>query len=286
MKGTPRLRRTADRDSALSPMQNEVWRRRLDGVRVFVRTISTNGVEFGIAGRHATQRISVATFLRDFDVVLANKDYADCTRERVGALIRRYRRRFSGARVLELGSHTGEFTEAIARLAKTVTGLENNRKCVRVLRRRLLHYSNASVLFGDVHRALFELSPGDFEIVVCCGLIYHSAHPFLVLEGIARLRPIRVLIDTLNIGVPRDGAVVVPTVVNAINFRYNEQPDCGRSIVLGDQSIIDAMTALGYRLEMRVPKRSVTIDPQRDSLYFRRWKASFSAWFKLTGGRL
>ena len=36
------------------------------------------------------------------------------------------------------------------------------------------------------------------DVIICAGVLYHSAHPFWILEGIAHLAPRLVLIDTLN----------------------------------------------------------------------------------------
>ncbi|MBW8807587.1 MAG: hypothetical protein JF591_01895, partial [Lysobacter sp.] len=70
---------------------------------------------------------------------------------------------------------------------------------------------------------------------------------------------------------------------NSCNYRYNQRPDCGFSLVLGDQLIEQAMATLGYSHRVPVRKRSATIAPELDSAYFREWKNSFAAWFHRPG---
>lgn len=189
--------------------------------------------------------------------------------------------RFRDALVLDLAAHTGDLTAPIAALAREVVAVERNPACVRLLRERFAG-SNVTIRESDVHRALWDLEPGAFDVVFCAGFLYHSAHPFMVLEGIARLRPRTVLIDTLNDDVPPLSlSIVEERELNRYNYRYSEEPDCGLSLVLGSGMVDGVMARLGYGVAERVEKEDLEIPAEKDSDYFHRWKQSLSCWYDL-----
>lgn len=223
---------------------------------------------------------SAAQWHSQFAIVLEQSDHAHATPVRRRHLIDDCAAWLRGKSVLELGAHTGGLTESILGHAASVTAIENNPRCVAHLRDRF--GDRLTVIEGDMHHELWRIKPHRFEVVVCAGVLYHSAHPFLLLEAMAYLAPQRILIDTLNHGVD-ELRVVVPHMINSCNYRYNQRPDCGFSLVLGDRLIEQAMTTLGYTRKLDVDKRSATIAPELDSAYFREWKNSFAAWFHRPG---
>ncbi|WP_162253696.1 class I SAM-dependent methyltransferase [Lysobacter sp. Root690] len=215
-----------------------------------------------------------------FAIVLEQSDHAHATPVRRRHLIDDCAAWLRGKSVLELGAHTGGLTESILGYAASVTALENNPRCVAHLRGKF--GDRVEVVEGDMHHELWRIEPHRFDVVVCAGVLYHSAHPFLLLEAMAHLAPQRILIDTLNHGVD-ELRVVVPHMINSCNYRYNQRPDCGFSLVLGDRLIEQAMATLGYAQRVPVDKRSATIAPKLDSAYFREWKNSYAAWFHRPG---
>lgn len=223
---------------------------------------------------------SAAQWHSQFAIVLEQSDHAHATPVRRRHLIDNGAAWLRGKSVLELGAHTGGLTESILDHAASVTAIENNPRCVAHLRERF--GDRLAVIEGDMHHALWRIEPHRFDVVVCAGVLYHSAHPFLLLEAMAYLAPQRILIDTLNHGVD-ELRVVVPHMINSCNYRYNQRPDCGYSLVLGDRLIEQAMARLGYAHQVPVDKQSATIAPEFDSAYFREWKNSFAAWFHRPG---
>lgn len=265
------------------PTAGEIWRPLSDSDKaVVVLRCADGAIDYAwLDGESdADGTAPAAQWHSQFAIVLEQSDHAHATPVRRRILIDDSAAWFRGKSVLELGAHTGGLTESILDHAASVTALENNPRCVAHLRDRF--GDRLTVIEGDMHHALWRIEPGRFDVVVCAGVLYHSAHPFLLLEAMAYLAPQRILIDTLNHGVD-ELRVVVPHMINSCNYRYNQRPDCGVSLVLGDRLIEQAMTALGYAHKVSVPKRSASIAPELDSAYFREWTQSFAAWFHRPG---
>lgn len=288
MDDTQLLRSRADAAEAsahaadAAPVAGEIWRsRQACGHAVVVLGCADGAVDYAWLDRDAADgRAPLAHWARDFDVVLEQADHTHATPVRRHWLIDAQARRFRGQRVLELGAHTGGLTESLLAHAASVTAVENNPRCVRRLRERF--GERLRIVAGDMHHALWDLQRGEFDIVVCAGVLYHSAHPFLLLEAMAHLRPQAILIDTLDDGVAELRAVV-PNLVNSCNYRYNQRPDCGFSLVLGEALIARALARLGYPSMQRIDTAAASIAPERDSAYFQQWRRSLSAWFERAG---
>ena len=261
-----------------APRAGEIWRPRdRPDQAVVVLSCAAGAVDYAWLDRDAADgRAAAAHWAQGFDVVLEQADHTQATPVRRHWLIERQAERLRGRRVLELGAHTGGLTEGLLAHAAEVTALEHNPRCVRRLRERF--GERLRILAGDMHHALWELPPGRFDVVVCAGVLYHSAHPFLLLEAMAQLRPQAILLDTLDDGVAGLRAVV-PNLVNSCNYRYNQRPDCGYSVVLGADLIAGALARLGYGSMQRIDTAQASIAAQHDSAYFQQWRRSLSAWF-------
>lgn len=262
------------------PRVGEIWRPLGERERaVVVLRRGAESIDYAwLDGDAADASEAAARWHSRFAIVLEQDDHANATPVRRRHLIDDYAAWFRGRAVLELGAHTGGLTQSILAHAGSVTALENNPRCVAHLRERFGDGERLRVVHGDMHHALWDFTPGAFDVVVCAGVLYHSAHPFLLLEAMAYLRPRRILIDTLNQGVS-GLRVVVPHMLNSCNYRYNQRPDCGYSVVLGEDLIEQALGRLGYARTLAIDTRAASIAPESDSAYFREWKASYSAWF-------
>ncbi|WP_394541281.1 methyltransferase domain-containing protein [Lysobacter enzymogenes] len=265
-----------------APCAGEIWRSRTSPAEaVMVLRRDADAVDYAWLDRDAADgRMPLAQWPQRFEVVLEQADHTHATPVRRHWLIDTQAERLRGARVLELGAHTGGLTEALLAHAAQVTAVENNPRCVRHLRERF--GERLDLVAGDMHHVLWDLGQDRFDVVVCAGVLYHSAHPFLLLEAMAHLRPRAILVDTLDDGVAELRAVV-PNLVNSCNYRYNRRPDCGYSLVLGERLIAGAMARLGYAAMQRIDTAAATIAPQRDSAYFQQWRRSLSAWFLRDG---
>jgi 2-polyprenyl-3-methyl-5-hydroxy-6-metoxy-1,4-benzoquinol methylase len=262
------------------PRAGEIWRPMRDASRAVVVLGNRDDV-VSYAWLEVTPvqvcTSSLEAWRSEFDVAFEMQDHADATPARRQRLIDDFEGLFRGSAVLELGAHIGGLTQSIVRYAKSVTVLENNPRCIPVLEAKFS--GQVDLVHDDMHRALWRLPRRGFDLIVCAGVLYHSAHPFWLLEAMAQLEPRLILIDTMNHGV--DGVRVVSKVMtNSLNYRYNNSPDCGFSMVLGDTLIEGAMGRLGYKHMERIAKDTVPIAPDRDSEFFRDWRGGFAAWFR------
>lgn len=266
-------------DMSEPPIAGEIWRPIDDAGRaVVVLGRGADSIEYAWLDSDCDERgaTPAGEWNSRFAIVLEHADHAQATPVRRRILIDDQAGRFRGKSVLELGAHTGGLTTAILAHARSVTVVENNPRCTAQLRERF--GAALRIVEDDMHHALWRLAPGSFEVVVCAGVLYHSAHPFALLEAMAYLEPRSILIDTLNRGVA-EARVVVPHMINSCNYRYNPRPDCGFSVVLGDGLIERAMRNLGYVHGGAIDKASAQIAEAADSEYLREWRHSFAAWF-------
>lgn len=107
---------------------------------------------------------------------------------------------FHGARVLDLGCNAGFWTlkalEAGASQVIAVDAREQHLQQLRlVLEQNQIEPDRCLLQQGNVFDLDFSTF-GSVDIVLCLGLLYHTAKPFELLERIASLRPKLVLIDT------------------------------------------------------------------------------------------
>jgi len=94
--------------------------------------------------------------------------------------------RLSGQRVLELGPLEGAHTYQLEQLGAEVTAVEANTeaffKCLIV--KELLQLRKARFLYGDCLSYL-RSDPGRFDLIVCCGVLYHLENPLELIELMA-----------------------------------------------------------------------------------------------------
>lgn len=133
------------------------------------------------------------------------------------------RRPLEGLRVLDLACRTGAFTHALAAAGAQAYGLEGRTENLVLAAQR--GEVGAQYMLGDVRR----LSPdvhGEFEVVLCLGILYHlDAEDALHL--LRAMRAVTVpggfaVIDT-HAGGPTDTAQVDGNVYRG--WRYPEPPD-------------------------------------------------------------
>ena len=117
------------------------------------------------------------------------------------ALIEANRDAIEGATVLDIASHDGRWSfAAIKAGASHVVGIEARAHLVAralgAMAAEGVPEGRYEFLLGDVHELLGSFEPGRFTTVFCFGFLYHTIQAATVLEGIARLRPAHLLIDT------------------------------------------------------------------------------------------
>jgi 2-polyprenyl-3-methyl-5-hydroxy-6-metoxy-1,4-benzoquinol methylase len=116
-------------------------------------------------------------------------------------LIERNRDLLRGARVLDLASHDGRWTlAALDAGAAHVTGVEARAALIANAEANLSAYGASKGQYdfieGDCLATLQRFEPGQFDVVLCFGFLYHTLEHFRLLQAITRLAPKAILIDT------------------------------------------------------------------------------------------
>jgi 2-polyprenyl-3-methyl-5-hydroxy-6-metoxy-1,4-benzoquinol methylase len=211
--------------------------------------------------------------------ILCHQDFLDCIPLRTAVLIEKNKNVFKGAKVLEIGPFIGHLSVPMAFLAKHLTVIENNRACIKYLKSVLGRKSK--IIFGDVHNELSKILPGTMDIVVCAGILYHSASPLQILEGICRLRPRKILIDTMTCKDTEKIRIIENVPVNYAHYRFSDGHDCGMSVILSEKIIDSALVRMGYKRINKVKKSHLKSPSRASKNYFRQWRAGFSAWYEV-----
>ena len=95
--------------------------------------------------------------------------------------------RFDGFRILELGPLEGAHTYQLVKLGATeIVAIESNKeaflKCLII--KELIHFERARFLLGDFVSYL-ESNTNIFDLVFCCGVLYHSEDPIHLIHLIS-----------------------------------------------------------------------------------------------------
>jgi tRNA (mo5U34)-methyltransferase len=159
-----------------------------------------------------------------------------------------------GKRVLDLGCNAGFWSlDALERGADFVLGLDGRR----------MHIDQANFVFEvkeidkdryDFREAnVFDFAYeefGDFDIVLCLGLVYHLNKPVELMETIARVNSDVVVIDTL--------LSVAPGSYLRVRSEDIENPlhAMDKELVMSPtrQAMVDLATAMGYEVAILKPR--------------------------------
>jgi SAM-dependent methyltransferase len=143
--------------------------------------------------------------------------------------------------VLEIGPYYGEHTRLIASHdPKSVTLVEYNQSAVETLQSE---FNNYEVVYADVHD--FLKTSRHFDVVVCCGVLYHLHSPIHLLELIVnRATPNTVILESVS---PLD-AICIDEEDNTPGMRYvdTEWKSAHCSFIPPFSVIIKAMESMGY----------------------------------------
>ncbi|MCX8049663.1 MAG: class I SAM-dependent methyltransferase [Methylohalobius sp.] len=120
---------------------------------------------------------------------------------RCEVLLTRNREAIEGKNILDLGSHVGGLMYGCLKLgARHVTGVEGTGRI------RLADYYLSQLGYGpqhytlvqdDVYNHLHRTQPGDYDTVLCCGFLYHTARQLELFKEFQRIAPKHLVIDTI-----------------------------------------------------------------------------------------
>lgn len=110
--------------------------------------------------------------------------------------IRSYFRWCENSSVLEIGPYLGHHTDLIQSYPNTeVTLVENNLDAVIKLKEGF----NTNIIHEDIFDFLYT-SKKHFDVVVCCGVLYHLHSPIYLLELIVNnATPETIILETINL---------------------------------------------------------------------------------------
>ncbi|MBU2810437.1 DUF1698 domain-containing protein [Acidithiobacillus thiooxidans] len=171
-------------------------------------------------------------------------------------LVAQHAELFAGARVLDLGCNAGFWTlRALAAGAREVVAVDARPHHLEQLKLVLDENGIAPERYLAVEGNIFDLdysALGEFDVVLCLGLLYHVAKPFELLEKIATLQPRCLLIDT-KISRSREAILeVLPEPLDDPRMAA----DWGVVMVPSATALSQMLQVLGFRVESKTPEFS------------------------------
>jgi len=146
--------------------------------------------------------------------------------------------------VLEIGPFLGAYSSIIVSYGpKSFTMVENNLVAVQELRKIFPE-------FEVVHDDIFQFLKKDickFDVVVCCGVLYHFHSPLYLLELIANYAdPDFLIIEFLNMN---ETSVILDESSNQSGNRFTSTgwKYIDKSILISDAHMTSSIEQLGYR---------------------------------------
>ena len=131
-----------------------------------------------------------------------NTDAGEVNRfeRRVENMFSRHADRIAGKRVLDLACNTGRLSYPLLMLgAAQVTGVEARHELIEKGRSLFAASEFAGKMHfrqGDLFEFLESSEPGEFDVIVCAGFLYHTVRHADFFRALKRLRPETVFVDT------------------------------------------------------------------------------------------
>lgn len=151
--------------------------------------------------------------------------------------------------VLDIGPYIGIQSQVIlSQSPKELTLIEPNKSACTTLKNTFNNENvNVNVINDDVFLYLQNIHP--FDVVVCCGVLYHFHSPLYFLELIAnRISPQYIILETFTqiLEIHEEGD-------NTPGARHlmNEWKSVNMSLKIPKEIIITAMENLGYKLKTK-----------------------------------
>ena len=151
--------------------------------------------------------------------------------------------------VLEIGAFDGKFSELIlSHSPNKLWLLEFDNNWYTQLCKKF-DSTKVTTLHGDMHKDLSKIGPVD--VVIALGVIYHSHAPLYLLEEIVNVCTPKVLIIDAPGSEPGEVIKINYEPHNDLGMRIvdKDRACCNFIINLGQETIIQAMKNIGYRLE-------------------------------------
>lgn len=144
--------------------------------------------------------------------------------------------------VLELGPLDGLFSAKILEQTnQKVTLIEYDKEAVLFITKKF--QSRVNVISGDIHNEIPHC--GLHDAVVIYGVLYHSPHPFLILEDIVNYtNPEFILLEVWDLGT--NMMTYHPEIVNQPGYRFSKLKTCGIALDIPMTVWAQVMANFGY----------------------------------------
>jgi 2-polyprenyl-3-methyl-5-hydroxy-6-metoxy-1,4-benzoquinol methylase len=122
-------------------------------------------------------------------------------------LLTQHQQLIQGKRVLDIGSHDGRFAHACLELgASQVVGVEGRTQLVEKAEQNLSHLGFDANKFefvcSDIFEYLQHLKFQEFEVIICCGFLYHTVRQVEFFAAMKKIQPETLIIDSAVCKVP------------------------------------------------------------------------------------
>jgi len=193
----------------------------------------------------------------------------------------------AGKNVLELAPSDGWFTRRfLDALPSELHVVELNSSAVDVLTGPLFsHEIDAGILkvhHADGHLKIYQFDPGQFAVVICAGFLYHTPHTLWVIEGMARLNPEYIFIETFDQEVG-----FFPEIINERGMRQSDHQCVPMHLGVPKSLLLDWMKSLEYEIFSEIDTTSAALPSEFPTdndawarTYFNRWKNEYAIWFR------
>jgi len=160
-----------------------------------------------------------------------------------------------GQSVLEIGPFLGAYSNIIvSHDPKSLTMVENNAETIDRLKKVFPEFE---VVYNDIFHYLTKDTPM-FDVVVCCGVLYHFHSPLYLLELIANYAdPDFLIVEFPSINNPprifKEGSNCPGNRFTSTSWKYID-----KSILIPTEHITSGIEQLGYKLNVQflpVPRR-------------------------------
>ena len=184
-----------------------------------------------------------------------------------------------------LAPYGGWFTKHLLNSSpEVVEVIEQNSSAIEVLTRTFsteIAAEKLKVHKADVHTKIYEFQPNRFDALICTGFLYHTPHPLWVLEGMTRLQPESIFLETFD----SQYVQFEPEKVNDPGMRQSEYKCLPVVMKIPKSKIVEWMRTLGYEISLEIDKSAVELSAdlninERFRNYFSTWKSQYAIWFR------
>lgn len=167
----------------------------------------------------------------------------------------------NGRSIMEIGPQFGWHTVlTLNNNPKSITLIENDNNMVAILKQTLSldSNSNVNIIHDDVFHQL-AINDTTYDIVICCGVLYHFHSPLYLLELIAnQCKPEIIILEYPHVNQSKEDPEITsePEEINVLSERWVNPGwiPIRLKIVMHTNLLIQSMNQLGYTVYEMLPQ--------------------------------